>query len=81
MRAAAHGNGTLGIPKSVGAEFANATEDPSELPETMDESMAEGPTDAEKFAHHRKMAKRAASPAARMVHQKLMAHHKMKMGK
>jgi hypothetical protein len=38
----------------------------------------EGPSEDEKYAHHRTMARKAASPAARLVHQKLMAHHKKK---
>jgi hypothetical protein len=32
MQAAAHGHSTLGIPRSVGLEFANATPHPSALP-------------------------------------------------
>ena len=32
MQAAAHGNSTLGIPKSVGQDFASATPNPSNLP-------------------------------------------------
>lgn len=32
MQAAAHGNSTLGIPKSVGQDFAAATPNPSSLP-------------------------------------------------
>lgn len=42
---------------------------------------AEGPTDAEKFAHHRTMARKAGSPAARALHKKMMAHYKIKIGK
>jgi hypothetical protein len=80
MQAAKHGNSTLGIPKSVGAEFVAATENPSELPESAATEKAEGPSDEEKYHHHRKMARKAGSPAARRVHQKLMAHHKNKMG-
>ena len=33
MEAAAHGHSTLGIPKSVGKEFADATKSPKKLPE------------------------------------------------
>lgn len=32
MEAARHGNSTLGIPQKVGAEFADATPNPSKLP-------------------------------------------------
>jgi hypothetical protein len=32
MQAAAHGNSTLGIPKKVGKEFADATPSPKKLP-------------------------------------------------
>jgi hypothetical protein len=34
MEAAAHGHSTIGIPKSVGQEFASATTDEKSLPET-----------------------------------------------
>jgi hypothetical protein len=34
MQAAAHGKSTLGIPKKVGKEFADATKSPKSLPET-----------------------------------------------
>jgi hypothetical protein len=60
------------------AQDASAPLDEAE-PEAVAE--AEGPTDAEKFAHHRTMARKAGSPAARALHKKLMAHHKIKMGK
>lgn len=75
LQAAAHGTSTLGIPKAVGQEFVSATEDPSELPESAGAAVAEGPTDEEKYAHHKKMARKAGSPAARALHRKLMAHH------
>jgi hypothetical protein len=32
MQAAAHGKSTLGIPRKVGKEFANATKNPKRLP-------------------------------------------------
>lgn len=32
MQAAAHGKSSLGIPKSVGKEFAGATKSPGKLP-------------------------------------------------
>jgi hypothetical protein len=32
MQAAAHGNSTLGIPESVGKDFAAATPNPKDLP-------------------------------------------------
>lgn len=35
MMAAAHGKSTLGIPKSVGSEFASATSSTSGLPEKL----------------------------------------------
>lgn len=38
MQAAAHGKSTLGIPKKVGKEFADATPSPSELPTRIDMS-------------------------------------------
>lgn len=51
---------------------------PSAVPdeaEPMAVEVAEGPTDEEKYAHHKKMARKAGSPAARALHRKLMAHH------
>lgn len=33
MQAAAHGKSTVGIPKAVGKEFAEATKSPKKLPE------------------------------------------------
>lgn len=41
--------------------------------------VAEGPSEDEKYKHHAKMARKAASPAARKLHQKMMAHHKNKL--
>ena len=43
--------------------------------EPMAVEVAEGPSDDEKYAHHKKMARKAGSPAARARHRKLMAHH------
>lgn len=38
MQAAAHGKSTLGIPVSVGAEFAKATKNPKKLPKKVKKS-------------------------------------------
>jgi hypothetical protein len=43
--------------------------------EPAEAAQAEGPTDDEKYAHHKTMARKASSPAARALHRKLMAHH------
>lgn len=76
MQAAKHGNSTLGIPQSVGAEFVAATPEPSALPESA-HSDAEAHREHCKAceAKHRKMARKAGSPAARQLHKKLQAHY------
>lgn len=78
MQAAKHGNSTLGIPKSVGAEFVAATDAPSELPESKaDEEMERC---KEKHAHHTKMCRKAPTPASRALHRKLRDHYAKKIG-
>lgn len=77
MRAAASGHSTLRIPKSVGQEFAAATEEPGALPESKDDEMARC---KEKHAHHTKMCRKAPTPASRALHRKLRDHYAMKMG-
>lgn len=80
MQAANHGTSTLGIPQSVGAEFVEATDEPSELPESAEAEAAEHQKYcSERCEHHRKMARKAGSPAARAVHKKLQAHYKNQM--
>lgn len=43
MQAAAHGNSTLGIPESVGREFAEATPSPKALPPRVRKGAAKSP--------------------------------------
>lgn len=51
------------------------------MPSPMDaeeQAVVVPPVANERFAHHQRMAVKASSPAARRLHQKLMAHYKNK---
>jgi hypothetical protein len=87
MQAAKAGHSTIGIPQSVGAEFVAATPKPSALPQVApaeaenpaedaaEQGVEEGPSEQYKYNHHKMMATKAPTLAARKMHKKLAAHH------
>ena len=60
------------------AQESPATE--AEEHATGQETMDEMEHCTNQMHHHKKMARKASSPAARLVHKKLQAHYQNKMG-